>query len=384
MAQQNKTPKDETGASRLGVLDRLVGLSDAIDKVRLLIRQVAPTKIAVLIGGESGTGKEIVAHLIHDLSPQRDAEFVPVNCGAIPEGLFESEMFGHERGSFTGAERQRKGYFERADGGTLFLDEIGEMPLEMQVKVLRALESGEYFRVGGTRTLHSNVRVIAASNRDLREEIDRGKFREDLYFRLRAIEIDMPPLRERPEDIPPLVNRFAEEFCRENNIPRPRILKDTMDALNGYEWRGNVRELKHFIGTLITLEHEGPIDAEAVRRHLPVSADPRNLPILAPYQRDQLDTALLLQQVLDLRHEVQEIKQMLAQVMVLGRYPPGLPERVSYVDDGEPPPRPTLEEIEREQIQQALLENNGNRRKAARMLGIGERTLYRKIKEYDL
>ena len=369
---------------KFGVLDRLVGRSDAIDRVRLLVRQVAPTKISVLISGESGTGKEVIARLIHDLSQRRDARFVPVNCGAIPEGLFESEMFGHERGSFTGAERARKGYFEQADKGTLFLDEVGEMPLEMQVKVLRALESGEYYRVGADKASHADVRVIAASNRDLEAEVERGRFREDLYYRLRVVEIHLPPLRERREDIPLLVDRFAELFSVESGIPRSRILPDAMEVLQNHEWKGNVRELRNFVETLLTLEYPGPIDAAAARRHLPHREGPPNLPVLAPIRGGETDRELILQLLLDLRRDVAELKNLFAQAVMMGRFP-ALPEQAHYtVDEGEEFHRPTLEEVEREQIRRALLENKGNRRKAAKELGIGERTLYRKIKEYNL
>jgi len=377
----------EPHKQNLAVRDRLVGKSKALDDIRSLSRKVAPTRISVLISGESGTGKEVVARLIHDLSTRRDENFVPVNCGAIPEGLFESEMFGHERGSFTGAERQRKGYFEQANNGTIFLDEVGEMPLDMQVKVLRVLESGEYFRVGGTKPLRTDVRVLAATNRDLREEVNKGKFREDLYFRIKGIEIIAPPLRDRPDDIAPLVELFADEFFRENHIERQRILPDAMHAIESSEWRGNVRELKHFIGTLLTLEREGPVDSEAVFRHLP--RDTRSfptLPVLAPRQpQGNFEMGYLVNEIIELKRDVQQIKEMLAQVLFMGQYPSALPERASYMTvDGDPPPRPTLDEIEKDQIRMTLEEYSGNRRKAATALGIGERTLYRKIKEYNL
>ncbi|MBZ0264467.1 sigma-54 dependent transcriptional regulator [bacterium] len=373
---------------QLGVLDRLTGYSDAIAQVRLLVRRIAGTKISVLMQGESGTGKEVVARMIHDFSPRRDAAFVPVNCGAIPEGLFESEVFGHERGSFTGAEKQHKGYFERAHGGTIFLDEVGDMPLQMQVKVLRALESGEYFRVGGTKPMHADVRVISATNRDLTKAVAERKFREDLYFRLKAVEIQLPPLRERPEDIPPLVERFANEFAVENKISRPRLLRDGMEALKNHEWKGNVRELKHFIGTLLTLEYEGPIDGEAVRRHLPqagaLDRTSYNLPAVLRRDRTEVEGDLLLQLILDLRRDVKEIKEMLIRVLMMNRYPDALPEAATYMEDSDITDRPTLEEIEREQIRQVLHETEGNRRAAAKILGISERTLYRKINEYNL
>ncbi len=370
----------------LAVFDRLVGNSDAISEVRTLARRVAGTRISVLISGESGTGKDVVARLIHDLSPRREKAFIPVNCGAIPEGLFESEMFGHEKGSFTGADRQRKGYFEEADGGTLLLDEVGEMPLQMQVKVLRALESGEYFRVGGTRARTADVRILAATNRDLAREVERGNFREDLYFRLRAIEIQLPPLRDRPEDVQPLVERFADEFCKENHIDRPRILPQAMEILRNHEWRGNVRELKHFIGTLLTLERESPIDASAIRMHLPgARSSSPNLPVLAPVQsRQNLDSELVLQLLIDMRREIQEVKDLVARALILHSYPAALPEKVAYREEMDNEIRLTLQDMEKEQIKNSLSEFGGNRRKTAKALGIGERTLYRKIKEYNL
>jgi DNA-binding NtrC family response regulator len=375
------------GRENLAVRDRFIGTSDAIANIRSLARKVAATKISVLISGESGTGKEVVARMIHDLSPRREENFVPVNCGAIPEGLFESEMFGHERGSFTGAEKLRKGYFEQGHNGTIFLDEVGEMPLAAQVKVLRALESGEFYRVGGSKVLNSNVRIVAATNRDLRAEVDKGNFREDLYFRLKAIEIPMPPLRDRPEDIPSLIDQFVEDFCIENEIPHIRIMPDALNLISNGEWRGNVRELKHFISTLLTMERESPVDISAVRRHMPMdSFGGKNLPILSQYkQGSTLENEIILRQLMDLRHDVQQIKDMVAQVIVMGHYPKAIPEHVTYTSvDDEQPPRPTLNEIEQEQIRQALSEYSGNRRKAAESLGIGERTLYRKIKEYNL
>ncbi len=370
--------------SGLGIRDRMVGTSEAINSIRTLTRKVAATKISVLIQGESGTGKDVVARLIHDLSPRRDGPFVPVNCAAIPEGLFESEMFGHERGSFTGAEKLRRGYFEQASGGTLFLDEVGDMPLAMQVKVLRALESGEYYRVGGTKSLQADVRIIAASNRDLRQAVSNGRFREDLYFRLRAIEIDIPPLRDRREDIPALADRFVDDFARENKIARPRIMESGYDAISRAEWPGNVRELKHFIGTILTLERDEPIDSSSVYKHLPGQMTNTNLPILAPVQRQNIDSDLLLQLILDMRREIAEIKEMISGALVMGTMPNQLPERLAYTETENHLEHPTLQDIERQQIRQVLSDTNGNRRRASEILGIGERTLYRKIKEFGL
>lgn len=225
----------------------LIGGSVPIVELKQIIKQVAPTDVTVLITGESGVGKEVVANLIHLNSKRKDKPFITVNCGAIPEGIIESELFGHEKGSFTGAIDSRKGYFEAANGGTIFLDEIGELPLATQVKFLRILENGEYVKVGGTKTERVDVRVIAATNKNLEHQIGINAFREDLYYRLRSINIYIPPLRDRKEDIKPLFDHFVEQFCRKNNIDFKGISDDAVEYITSYNWPGNIRQLKNFV-----------------------------------------------------------------------------------------------------------------------------------------
>jgi DNA-binding NtrC family response regulator len=351
----------------------LLGNGEAMRGLRALIAQVAPTDISVLIIGESGTGKELVVRAIHRLSTRAAKPLLFVNCGAIPQGIFESEIFGHERGSFTGAERQRVGYFEQADGGTLVLDEIGEMPLDVQVKLLRVLEQGEFMRVGSSRTLKVNVRIMAATNVDLASAVARGDFRQDLYYRLKAVTIVVPPLRERKEDIPLLVGHFAREFCERNHMSVPEISRDAYQLLMDQYWSGNVRELRNVIETVLTLERRtSALTAEHFRPLLQTSTNPSNLPVQVNRPPADLERELLLRTLLDLRRDVGEVKSMLVAAISRVRNPS---------DDAE---STRLKDIEREQILRVLEENHGNRRKTARDLGIGERTLYRKLKEYEI
>lgn len=353
------------------ILDELIGRSDAILSVRALIEQVAPSDISVLITGESGTGKEVAAGIIHKLSRRSDRRMVTVNCGAIPEGIFESEVFGHERGSFTGADRQRKGYFETADGGIVFLDEIGEMPLNSQVKILRILESGEFMRVGGSHPIKVNVRVIAATNRDLTDAVNRGEFRRDLFFRLKAVNIYLPSLNNRREDIPLLASHFIQEFCRQNNIPLPGINGEAMSALTNNNWEGNVRELKNFVESMVILERSKTINRDSVLKLLPKGEQSvSNLPVFQPRSAEQLERELIYRTLLEIRRDIWELKNFL-----IPHYNPNQSIEIESQ---------SMNELEKEQIINALAEFNGNRRRAADKLGIGERTLYRKIKKYGL
>jgi transcriptional regulator with GAF, ATPase, and Fis domain len=366
----------------------LVGETPQMRQVKAVIKQVAGTDITVLISGESGTGKELVAHAIHELSPRAKFPLVTVNCGAIPEGIFESEIFGHVRGAFTSADRTRKGYFEMADGGTLFLDEIGEMPLEAQAKILRVIEMGEFMKVGSSQGEKANVRVIAATNRDLAEAVGVGQFRQDLFFRLKAVNILLPPLRERRDDIPLLVNAFLDEISRRHKISRPQITNGAMTLLKNAYWEGNVRELNNFLESLVVLERGSSLEEAVVGRYLRQASRPSSyLPVLVPRgpiasgERDVLITLML-----DLKRDLDEIKSHLFH---RGSFPvsAGTPEPL--YTNGEILPEeiaqvPTLEEVEKDQIQKTLREARGNRRKAASTLGISERTLYRKIKEYGL
>ncbi len=351
--------------------EKFIGRSEAAQNIRALIKQVAPTDISVLITGESGTGKEVAAAMIHELSYRKDKPLITVNCGAIPEGIFESEVFGHEKGSFTGADKLRRGYFELADKGTIFLDEIGEMPLNSQVKILRILETGEFMRVGGSLNISTDVRVIAATNRDLAEEVAAGRFRSDLYYRLKAVNIYLPPLRERREDIPPLANFFIEDFCQRNHIPAPEITSDAMDLILKHPWSGNIRELKNFLESLVTLEKGRVFDRHTVGRLLnPAKTAEAQLPVYIHRSAEQMERELIYRTLLELRREIWEMRQMLGKLVDR--------EQELEVDNI------SLEEMEREQIKGTLERLGGNRRLTAQALGIGERTLYRKLKEYGL
>ncbi len=385
----------------------IVGDSSVIHYVKSLIRQVAPTDVTVLITGESGTGKELVAKGIHDLSNRKSGPLMTLNCGAIPEGIFESEIFGHERGSFTSADQRRKGYFEMADGGTLFLDEIGEMPLSVQVKILRVLESGKFMRVGGSKELSVNVRIIAATNRDLGVEVLKNRFRQDLFYRLKAISINIPPLRERQEDIPLLVEYFGKDYANRNSRQTPFFSAESLDIIRNTLWRGNVRELKNFVESLIALTHEELIEAEHVRQRLAQEKISYNLPVPVNDFASEQHSELTYRTLLEIKRDMSLLKGMVQKLMDVATrssgssfsataedvpYLPIEPEhRRARVDNGEimsefseNHPPSSLEEMEKEQIKRILQEFNGNRRETAEALGIGERTLYRKIRQYKI
>ncbi len=360
----------------------LVGDTPQMRQVRAVIQQVAPTDITVLITGESGTGKELVANAIHQLSPRSRSPMITVNCGAIPEGIFESEIFGHVRGAFTSADRTRKGYFEMGNGGTIFLDEIAEMPLEAQAKILRVIEVGEFMKVGSSQAEKVDVRMIAATNRDLTEAVGLGQFRQDLYFRLKAVNIFLPPLRERREDIPLLVDTFLNDISARNHIPRPRISREAVNVLQNAYWEGNVRELKHFLESLVILERGNALEEDIVSRYLRQSSRPGAfLPVHIARGAPALDRDFLMTILLDLKRDLAEIKEALYHRAPV--QPPTFYTQGEVMTE-ENNSAPTLEEVEKEQIQRILKEMRGNRRKAAETLGISERTLYRKIKGYGL
>jgi len=376
----------------------IIGTSEGIEQVLEMIVQVAPVDISVLITGESGTGKEIVAKAIHKQSRRSSKPLVTVNCGAIPEGIIESELFGHKKGAFTGAAEDRKGYFEEADNGTVFLDEIGEMPVETQVKLLRVLESGEFMRVGDAKTRKVDVRMIAATNKNLAEESDKGRFRRDLYYRLRTVTIDIPPLRQRLEDIDLLTERFALLFSRSNDIVFRGFSSDAIRVMKQYDWPGNIRELRNFVESVILLEKGNKISSEMVLKHLEpmVGGTSSNLPVPVDKSSGQAERELILQQLLFLRQDMREIK---------GLFSGGQIDRsgeVGYIDSGGGLNFSALEgdvgnliksaaigdmsvkDLEAELISRTLKKFNNNRRKTARALGISERTLYRKINDYGL
>lgn len=411
----------------------IIGRSDAIYEIIETVDQVARTDIAVLIKGESGSGKELIAKAIHKSSSRRHEPLVTVNCGAIPAGILESELFGHKKGAFTGASEERKGYFETADQGTIFLDEIGETPLETQVRLLRVIEQGEFMKVGGSENKYVDVRVIAASNKDLGEQVKKGEFRKDLYYRLKAITVTVPPLRERKVDIPLLSEKFAEEFCKRNGIPNKGFTQEAFDALKQYDWPGNVRELRNFIESIVILEAGNRIEADHIRRYLhrdetsefiPDAGQNRNenLPVPTNKSVEEAERELILQQLFLIRRDLTEMKSaFFGDESTFDRPNYQLPDRISrnlparvineiednlteaeinaaeeaeaITDDNNGSDsiindqaigEVTVKEAEKELIRKTLEKNENNRRQTAQDLDLSERTLYRKIKEYDL
>jgi len=386
---------------RIRQISGIIGSSSGIEQVLEMIGQVSPVDISVLITGESGTGKEIVARAVHKLSRRANNPLVVVNCGAIPAGIIESELFGHKKGAFTGAAEDRKGYFEEADKGTIFLDEIGETPLETQVKLLRVLESGEFMRVGDAKTRKTDVRIIAATNKNLRSETEKGNFRRDLYFRLRTVTIDIPPLRQRLEDLEALAERFALQFSRSNDIIFRGLTSDAYHVLKQYDWPGNIRELRNFIESIILLERGNRISSELVLKHLtfPAEESSHNLPVIVDKPAAQAERELILQQLLFLRQDMREIKEALGyesfdrsgEVGILSKRPG--PADMAVSPTGEIHEEAiksasigdvSMKELEKEMIIRSLKKFDNNRRKTAEMLGISERTLYRKINEYGI
>ena len=402
---------DENRLNKLQQSFGIIGESEKIKEIIETIDQVAAADITVLIAGESGTGKELIADAIHKQSRRKHQPFVKVNCGAIPAGILESELFGHVKGSFTGAIEDRKGYFETANNGTIFLDEIGEMPMETQVKLLRVLESGEFLPVGGSHGKKVDVRIIAASNKDLAEEIEREKFRKDLYYRLKTITITAPALRHHSEDIPLLIEHFALDFANRNNIPFKGFSPSAIHLMENYRWPGNIRELKNFVESMIVLEKGEVINSARVARRLRVEKRPvsSNLPVRVSKSVDQAERELILQQVLLMRRDIADIKDALSgkSAGVLLDLPPKTrelqkiiapPIRDEEMIESEPEPEAvqdytvnpnklgevSLAEVERELIEKTLKKFHHKKRQTANALKISERTLYRKIKEYGL
>jgi len=403
---------------RLRQVTGIVGETEIMEEVLERIVQIASVNSTVLVQGESGTGKELVARGLHSLSPRRHRPFIAVNVAALPETLLESELFGHEKGAFTGAASLRKGLFELATGGTIFLDEIGEMPLSIQTKLLRVLEEREFRRVGGENLLRVDVRVIAATNRDLREQVEVGAFRRDLYHRLNVLRITLPALRERQEDIPRLIEQFVKEFSREHDRPFPGITPDALRVLVDYSWPGNVRELRNLIESMVVLAHGTEIRPEDIPVEVRFGGRRSNLPVLvrslpaepaagAPAAPATGELEFILRSIFDLKLDVEEIRRELenyrirqrreVEVPYAARFATlPVPDEIRSEDAGaeaarEPEegvvvfrPGMTMQDLEREAITAALRQVDGNRRRAAEMLGIGERTLYRKIKEFDL
>ncbi len=358
----------------------IIGESLEMQELVQVIQHVAPTDITVLVTGESGVGKEVIAQAIHGASKRAKKSMVTVNCGAIPEGIIESELFGHERGSFTGASGERKGYFELADGGTIFLDEIGELPLATQVKFLRILENGEFLRVGSSVARKVDVRVIAATNKDLEAEVRNGNFRQDLFYRLRSVNVRIPALRERKEDIPLLFEKFIEEFSVKNGIKFGGMTPTAAEFLQQYYWNGNVRELRNVVESMLVIERGRKLDVEDIKRYLQVPTDERNLPVIVSKTTDFDERQLLYRALIELKNDMLDVKNILKSMIgVNGAITGNQNSSSNAVQENL-----SLEEMERRMIETALKKYHNNRILAADELRISERTLYRKIKEYGL
>ncbi len=381
----------------------IVGRSDSIRQVLEMVAQVAPVDISVLITGESGTGKEIFAKAIHQNSKRSHESMVTVNCGAIPEGIIESELFGHKKGAYTDAKGDRKGYFETANKGTIFLDEIGETPLETQVKLLRVIESGEFMPVGESKIKKTDVRIIAATNKDLSELVSKGKFRQDLFYRLNTVSIKLPSLNERVEDISLLVERFALEFTRNNDMVYRGFVPEAIRSMKNHLWKGNIRELKNFVESIIVLEKGERITSEMVAIQLGNKQNDASkndaLPVLTNQPTDSAERELILRQLFLLRQDVEFLKQLATPSQsALGSINPALIEAENdpmvsnlHIDEdseffiknssiGDM----TIEDLEKEAIIRTLKFFSNNRRASAKSLGMSERTLYRKINQYGL
>ena len=387
--------------NRLQKTSGIIGNTEAIQEVLEMIVQVGPVDITVLVTGESGTGKEKVAKAIHKSSKRTHEPLIIVNCGAIPEGIIESELFGHKKGAFTGAGDDRKGYFETANKGTLFLDEIGETPLETQVKLLRVLENGEFIRVGDSKTLYTDVRIIAATNKNLEYLVKKGDFRQDLYYRLKTVSIHVPALRQRVEDLALFVERFALEFTRTNDIVYRGFMPEAIRLMKQYNWPGNVRELKNFVESILVLEKGERVTSEMVERKLRPSLDTAlqnpHLPVLVDQSPERVENELILRQLFLLRQDVELIRKIMNEqargndtLHYINESVQDVPVTMEIDSKADTLIRPdaigdmTLEDLEKEAIKRTLKFFNKNRRAAARSLGMSERTLYRKINDYGL
>lgn len=391
-----------TVKQRFGIIGNTEALNNAIE---VAIR-VAPTDLSVLVTGESGVGKEFFPQIIHTHSARKHNKYIAVNCGAIPEGTIDSELFGHEKGSFTGAIESRKGYFEEADGGTIFLDEVGELPLATQVRLLRVLQSGEFMRVGSAKVQKTNVRVIAATNNNLLKSIAEGRFREDLYYRLNTVPITIPALRERKGDIHLLFRKFASDVAVQYKMPAISLDEGARAMLENYHWRGNIRQLKNVAEQISAIEQSRNITTDILRRYLPDEEFSvrtiNNSSQREGYSDMNTERELLYKILFDMRNDINELKQMMNEALrgrsmttpppqpqheVVGLLPeaPQSPVRYDYDDavevvDDIPMREITKDDVQREQILQALQRNNYKRKDAARELFISERTLYRRMK----
>lgn len=393
----------------LGIKQRfgIIGQSPLLNRDIEIAVQVARTDLSVLITGESGVGKEHFPKIIHAYSARKHGAYFAVNCGAIPEGTIDSELFGHEKGAFTDAKSEHKGYFEIADGGTLFLDEVGELPLQTQVRLLRVLETGEFLRMGSSKVQKTNVRVVAATNLNMRQAIDDGRFREDLYYRLNTVEIRVPALRERKEDIPLLFRKFAVDFCTRYQMPPLSLNEEATRLLQNSYWRGNIRQLKNLAEQIAVIELDHQISAETLMRYLPKEENQQGLVLRAPAQEQggkdySHEIGILYNLVMQNKKDIEELKALRhGEGLRVKGYGETAQEATPTITISQPetPVRKhvdaeeaeeiesgnlRVEDSERELIRKALELTKGNRKEAAARLGVSERTLYRKIKEYEL
>lgn len=413
--------------NRFGIIGNSPLLNRAID----IARQVAPTDISVLIQGESGSGKEVFSHIIHQLSARKHGPFIAVNCGAIPEGTIDSELFGHEKGSFTGALEARKGYFEVVDGGTIFLDEVGELPLGTQARLLRVLESGEYIRVGSSKVQRTDVRVVAATNVDVFDAVKNGRFREDLYYRLNTVPLRIPPLRERKEDVVLLFRKFVVDFSDKYRSPGIQLTEDAQELLKNYSWPGNVRQLKNIAEQIAVLEKQRDVNGAILARYLPTETQNRlPMPIKDASKENISERDLLYKVLFDMKKDMVDLKKLVVELIQKGFNSGTIEQHSPYINQLYQEVRPnsgalpsedydhrsrtitihnpnqsktgnndylydtedveeveeslSLVEKESDLIKKALKKHKGKRKAAAQELGISERTLYRKIKDLNL
>ena len=406
---------------RFEIIGNSIGLNRALEKAM----QVAPTDISVLVTGESGVGKEVIPKIAHQLSHRKHSKFIAVNCGAIPEGTIDSELFGHEKGAFTGATQARAGYFEVADGGTIFLDEVGELPLTTQVRLLRVLENGEFIKVGSSKVQKTNVRIVAATNVNMQQAIEKNKFREDLYYRLSTVEINLPPLRNRVDDIHLLFRKFCSDFAQKYSMPSIKLSDKAITALTNYHWKGNIRQLKNVAEQLSVLEEDRSISKEVLKDYLPKAIE--NLPaIISNKKRDSdfnTEREILYKVLFDMKGDLNDLKKLTLELMqtnnlsdfkknneqliekvynkqnftkeenieileVQNNKPNSTKEDYNndfdYIEEVKAIESLSIQEKELELIKKSLEKHKGKRKLAAKELGISERTLYRKIKQFNL
>ena len=406
---------------RFEIIGNSVGLNRALEKAM----QVAPTDISVLITGESGVGKEVIPKIAHQLSHRKHSKFIAVNCGAIPEGTIDSELFGHEKGAFTGATQTRAGYFEVADGGTIFLDEVGELPLTTQVRLLRVLENGEFIKVGSSKVQKTNVRIVAATNVNMQEAIKKNKFREDLYYRLSTVEINLPPLRKRPEDIHLLFRKFCSDFAQKYSMPTIKLDEEAISILTNYRWHGNIRQLKNIAEQLSVLEENRMIKKDVLIDYLPNLGD--NLPAIISEKSEKSEfnneREILYKVLFDMKGDLNDLKKLTLELMQTSNISEfkknneqlinkvyqnenysseknveivnvennksieenkDFEDKFDYIQEVKAIESLSIQEKELELIKKSLEKHAGKRKLAAEELGISERTLYRKIKQFDL